>query len=65
MQQSTATLVTLMFLNRNGYDVPLIYSAQKIRFYDLLIKTMLKFIGDTTTYLEVEDYIKQEIIVIK
>jgi death-on-curing family protein len=61
----TATLVTLMFLNRNGYDIPLIYSAEKIRFYKLLIKTMLKFREDSTIYSEIEDYIKQEIVIMK
>jgi prophage maintenance system killer protein len=61
----TATLVTLMFLNRNGYDIPLICSAEKTRFYKMLINTMFKSRNDPTIYSEIEDYIKQEIVVMK
>lgn len=58
----TAILVTLMFLKRNGFDIPLTTRDKKTKLYNLLIKTMNKFHGDPTIYSEVEDYIKQEIV---
>ncbi len=57
----TATIVTFVFLNRNGFDIPLT-SHEKIKLYNLLIKTMLKSRVDSTIYSEVEEYLKQETI---
>ncbi|VFJ14047.1 type II toxin-antitoxin system death-on-curing family toxin [Candidatus Nitrosocosmicus franklandus] len=59
----TAIIVTLMFLNRNGFDIPLVQTEQKRKLYDLLMATMLKSRTDTTVYSEVEEYLKQELVI--
>ena len=61
----TATIVTLMFLNRNGFDIPLIHTNQKRKYYNLLMATMLKSRTDPAIYSEVEEYLQQEVMIIE
>jgi len=55
----TAISFTIIFLNRNGYDLSL--ENLKTEIYALLEKTYLKFEGDNTIYTEIEDFLKSNI----
>lgn len=61
----TATIIALMFLNRNGFDIPLTHTNQKRKLYDLLMLTMLKSRTDPTVYTEVEKYLLLEIVIME
>lgn len=60
----TALSVTLYFLRKNGFNLPLLTRIDEKEVFDLLEKTMLKMEGDDTIIPEVEEYIKRKIVTI-
>ncbi len=55
--KETALGVTILFLRRNGFDLPLNTRQSKVEVYDILEKTSLKFAGDPTIVSEVLEFL--------
>lgn len=60
----TALSVTMYFLRKNGFNLPLPTVTDEKEIFDLLEKTMLKMDGDVTIIPEVEEYLKRKVVAI-
>lgn len=60
--KETALSLTILFLRRNHYDLPIQNQLDKREIYDLLVKTVYKFEGDSTIISEIEEFLQNRII---
>lgn len=58
----TALSISIYFLRKNGFDLPITNKGEEKELFDLLEKTVLKFEGDETIISEVEEYLLRKII---
>ena len=61
--KTTATTVTIEFLRRNGFDLPITTEQEEDEHIALLERTIYKFPEDPTIISEVEAYLADRIIV--
>ena len=57
-----ALSVTKLFLRRNGFDLPIHGTENEKEIFNLLIKTVYKFEGDSTIIGKIEEYISKKVI---
>jgi len=60
--KTTATTVTIDFLRRNGYDLPIVNENDEEEHISLLERTLYKFEGDQTIISEVEEYLWRKVV---
>jgi prophage maintenance system killer protein len=57
-----ALSVAKLFLRRNGFDLPIRATEDEKEIFNLLIKTVYKFEGDSTIISKIEEYISKKVI---
>jgi prophage maintenance system killer protein len=57
-----ALSVAKLFLRRNGFDLPIHATKDEKEIFNLLIKTVYKFEGDSTIISKIEEYISKKVI---
>lgn len=57
----TASTVSIYFLRKNGFDLPLMSKGEEKELFDLLEKTVFKDESDETIISEVEDYLSKKV----
>ena len=57
-----ALSVAILFLRRNGFDLPINGRDDERESFDLLIKTVYKFEDDPTIINEIEEYVYKKIV---
>ena len=60
--KSTATAVTVYFLQKNGYDLRFVSKKEKQEYFQLLEDTAYKPEGDLTIYPDIENYLMKKIV---
>jgi prophage maintenance system killer protein len=60
--KETALAWTILFLRRNGFNLPIQNTTEKKEIYDLLVRTSFKFEGDDTIIKDVEEYLRRTIV---
>jgi prophage maintenance system killer protein len=60
--KTTATTVTIDFLRRNGYDLPIVNENDEEEHISLLEETLYKFEDDQTIISDVEQYLWRKVV---
>lgn len=58
----TALTISIYFLRKNGFDLPITSKGEEKELFDLLEKTIFKFEGDETIISEVENYLLRKVV---
>ena len=58
----TALTISIYFLRKNGFDLPIMSKGEEKELFDLLEKTIFKDESDETIISEVEDYLSKKVI---
>lgn len=57
----TALTISIYFLRKNGFDLPIMSKGEEKELFDLLEKTIFKDESDETIISEVEDYLSKKV----
>lgn len=57
----TALTISIYFLRKNGFDLPIMNKGEEKELFDLLEKTIFKDESDETIISEVEDYLSKKV----
>lgn len=60
--KETALSLTILFLRRNNFNLPLDSKEKEKEVFDILEKTIFKFEGDTTIISEIQEFLKNRIV---